>query len=54
MKFTGKLTITELQDLIKNQEKYRLTTQSSMVDIIIETNTPALINRLIAKGLKEA
>jgi len=54
MKFTGKLTIEELKE-ITNQVDYPFTleTQSSMVDVIIETDAPQLINRLIAKGLKK-
>ncbi len=55
MKLSGKLTLAEIQEITSNLEnmKYKLTTQSSMVDIIIETDEPTIINRLISKGLKE-
>ncbi len=55
MKYAGKLTIAEIKEITKNHENtpYTLETQSSMVDVTIETDNPQLINRLIAKGLKE-
>ncbi len=55
MKYIGKLTIAEINELhwgLEN-DKYTLETQSSMIDVIVETDSPQIINRLIAKGMKK-